>query len=115
MFIPQVRRQGSVQLDAREDSKGKMQTRFLIVEVINIHFRLWAAFQVFSQIGYDTVVVVDNRHCWAGPAPKRLNLILNLILLIASSFREGLEAAPVPERLNLVLNPPLSIPYLLET
>ena len=62
------------------------------------------AFQVFSQIGYDTVVVVDNRHCWAGPAPKRLNLILNLTLLIASFFREGLEAAPVQKRLNLVLN-----------
>ena len=39
MLIPQVRRQGSVQLDAREDSKGKMQTRFLIVQVIDIHFR----------------------------------------------------------------------------
>ena len=105
-----MRRRGAVQLDVREDSTGKMQTRFLIVQVINTHFRLLSAFQVFSQIGYDTVVVVDNRHCWAGPAPKRLNLILNLILLIASSFREGLEAAPVPERLNLVLNPPLSIP-----
>ena len=29
---------------------------------------------------------------------------MNLILLIASSFREGLEAAPVRKRLNLVLN-----------
>jgi len=66
-YLQGVRRRGSVQLDAREDSKGKMQTRFLIV-----------------QIGYDTVVVVDNRHCWAdpGPAPKR----------------EGLEAAPVRNR-----------------
>jgi len=64
-YLQGVRRRGSVQLDAREDSKGKMQTRFLIV-----------------QIGYNTVVVVDNRHCWAGPAPKR----------------EGLEAAPVRKR-----------------
>ena len=33
-FLSQVRNKGTVTLDAREDSGGKMQTRYLIVEVI---------------------------------------------------------------------------------
>jgi len=46
-YLQGVRNKGTVTLDAREDSGGKMQTRYLIVEV--------------DDLLRNTVVVVDNR------------------------------------------------------
>ena len=36
LFVSKVRNKGTVQLDAREDSGGRMQTRFLVVEVTKL-------------------------------------------------------------------------------
>jgi len=46
-YLQGVRNKGTAQLDAREDSGGRMQTRFLVVEIDNLL--------------RNTVVVVDNR------------------------------------------------------
>merc|ERR1719367_975921 len=46
-YLQGVRNKGTVQLDAREDSGGQMQTRFLVVEIDNLL--------------RNSVVVVDNR------------------------------------------------------
>ena len=61
-----MRNKGTVQLDAREDSGGRMQTRFLVVEVTKLSVTTLLTYEhsSFSQIDNmlrNTVVVVDNR------------------------------------------------------
>ena len=62
-----MRNKGTVQLDAREDSGGRMQTRFLVVEVSTFSLQLdWLLGIQFFLLQIDnmlrnTVVVVDNR------------------------------------------------------
>ena len=60
-----MRNKGTVTLDAREDSGGKMQTRYLIVEVIISCKSLNVSkSNIRSQVDdllRNTVVVVDNR------------------------------------------------------
>ena len=63
-FLSQVRNKGTVTLDAREDSGGKMQTRYLIVEVIISCKSLNVSQSICCQVDdllRNTVVVVDNR------------------------------------------------------